>query len=240
MRRLGYIALGAVVTQGILGGITVLWFLPDPISIAHASLAQTRLLSDDHDRVDDVSGLEARVRGTRTSTRRSDPAADRDGDDGPRVSADPGRRDDATYGRGARNPGLPAGVRASDSAELGPEDRHALRASRWRAGGNHLRIGDDWSRLLPPSIASGVVAAVGVAARLSRLQITLGALTVLSHKHYIINSLHVVTGASVLATSLVLALRAHRGSVDRLAGSRATRRVLRNASRMCVRVRGHA
>src|SRR3990167_7036857 len=36
----GYIALGAVVTQGVLGGITVLWFLPDPISIAHASLAQ--------------------------------------------------------------------------------------------------------------------------------------------------------------------------------------------------------
>src|SRR5687767_1302325 len=40
VRRLGYAALGAVVTQGILGGITVLWYLPDPISIAHASLAQ--------------------------------------------------------------------------------------------------------------------------------------------------------------------------------------------------------
>jgi hypothetical protein len=40
VRRLGFIALGAVVTQGILGGITVLWYLPDPISIAHASLAQ--------------------------------------------------------------------------------------------------------------------------------------------------------------------------------------------------------
>ena len=42
------------------------------------------------------------------------------------------------------------------------------------------------------------------------VQITLGALTVLSGKHYIINSLHVVTGASVLVTSLVLTLRAHR------------------------------
>ena len=40
VRRIGYTALGAVITQGILGGITVLWFLPDPISIAHASLAQ--------------------------------------------------------------------------------------------------------------------------------------------------------------------------------------------------------
>ena len=40
VRRLGFIALAAVITQGILGGITVLWYLPDPISIAHASLAQ--------------------------------------------------------------------------------------------------------------------------------------------------------------------------------------------------------
>jgi cytochrome c oxidase assembly protein subunit 15 len=40
VRRLGYLALGAVVTQGILGGITVLWYLPDAISIAHASLAE--------------------------------------------------------------------------------------------------------------------------------------------------------------------------------------------------------
>ena len=43
------------------------------------------------------------------------------------------------------------------------------------------------------------------------LQITLGALTVLSQKHYLINSLHVVTGGLVLVTSLVLTLRAHRG-----------------------------
>ena len=42
------------------------------------------------------------------------------------------------------------------------------------------------------------------------VQITLGALTVLSGKEYIINSLHVVTGALLLVTSLVLALRAHR------------------------------
>ena len=40
MRRLGYVALAAVITQGVLGGITVLWYLPDAISIAHASLAQ--------------------------------------------------------------------------------------------------------------------------------------------------------------------------------------------------------
>ena len=40
VRKLGYLALAAVITQGILGGITVLWYLPDAVSIAHASLAQ--------------------------------------------------------------------------------------------------------------------------------------------------------------------------------------------------------
>ena len=40
VRRLGYIALAAVITQGLLGGLTVIYLLPDPISIAHASLAQ--------------------------------------------------------------------------------------------------------------------------------------------------------------------------------------------------------
>ena len=43
------------------------------------------------------------------------------------------------------------------------------------------------------------------------VQITLGALTILSQKHYVINSLHVVTGGLVLVTSLVLTLRARRG-----------------------------
>jgi cytochrome c oxidase assembly protein subunit 15 len=50
-------------------------------------------------------------------------------------------------------------------------------------------------------------------------QVTLGALTVLSQKQYIINSLHVVTGASVLATSLVLTLRTRRASFGDVAGS---------------------
>lgn len=40
MRRLGWSALAAVLAQGVLGGLTVLFFLPPPISIAHASLAQ--------------------------------------------------------------------------------------------------------------------------------------------------------------------------------------------------------
>jgi len=40
VRRLGFVALGAVVVQGILGGMTVLFFLPTSISVLHACLAQ--------------------------------------------------------------------------------------------------------------------------------------------------------------------------------------------------------
>jgi cytochrome c oxidase assembly protein subunit 15 len=41
VRRLGYAALGTVVAQGLLGGLTVLLLLPTPVSVAHACLAQT-------------------------------------------------------------------------------------------------------------------------------------------------------------------------------------------------------
>lgn len=41
VRRLGYLALAAVVAQGVLGGLTVLFLLPTAVSVAHACLAQT-------------------------------------------------------------------------------------------------------------------------------------------------------------------------------------------------------
>ena len=41
MRVLGWAALGTVIAQGILGGLTVLFYLPPAISTAHATLAQT-------------------------------------------------------------------------------------------------------------------------------------------------------------------------------------------------------
>src|SRR5713226_9445676 len=40
MKRLGVAALGAVLAQGVLGGLTVLLFLPAPVSTAHAGLAE--------------------------------------------------------------------------------------------------------------------------------------------------------------------------------------------------------
>jgi cytochrome c oxidase assembly protein subunit 15 len=41
MKYLGVTALGVVIAQGILGGLTVLFYLPPAISSAHAALAQT-------------------------------------------------------------------------------------------------------------------------------------------------------------------------------------------------------
>lgn len=41
MRILGFSALGTVIAQGVLGGITVLFYLPPAVSSAHAALAQT-------------------------------------------------------------------------------------------------------------------------------------------------------------------------------------------------------
>lgn len=41
VRRLGYLALAAVVAQGVLGGLTVIFLLPTAVSVAHACLAQT-------------------------------------------------------------------------------------------------------------------------------------------------------------------------------------------------------
>ncbi len=41
VRRLGWIALLTVIGQGVLGGLTVLYLLPTPVSVFHACLAQT-------------------------------------------------------------------------------------------------------------------------------------------------------------------------------------------------------
>jgi len=43
LRRLGWAALGMVILQGVLGGITVLYLLPTPVSVFHGCLAQVFL-----------------------------------------------------------------------------------------------------------------------------------------------------------------------------------------------------
>jgi len=229
VRRLGFIALGAVITQGVLGGITVLWYLPDPISIAHASLAEIVFC---------LTTTIALVTspGWRSRYSRRGPAPD-----------------DRTLQRVA----LATLATVYLQIVVGATMRHtdaglAIPDFPWMFG--HL-VPDHWDPKIAIHFAHRVgalcvtlmlLATTGhVFARhrnrlelrrpsilllaLVTLQITLGALTVLSRKEYILNSLHVVTGASILATTLILTLRAHRarfgdalGPAGRVADTRLT------------------
>src|SRR5688572_16210009 len=224
VRRLGYIALAAVTTQGILGGITVLWFLPDPISIAHASLAQLVFCLTVSIALFTSPGWNRQY--GRTST-----------------------FDDTRLGRLAvvttafiyLQIVIGATMRHTDAGLAIPDFPLAfgqLVPPHWDA-----KIAVHFAHRVGALVATVLVLATTahvfyhhrrrrelvrpsmLLLALLAAQITLGALTVLSGKHYIINSLHVVTGASVLATSLVLTLRAHRSrfgapSRERTVGSR--------------------
>ena len=209
VRRLGYVALAAVVTQGILGGITVLWYLPKPISIAHASLAQI------------VFCLTVAI-ALFTS---------RGWTGGPEGLAPP---DDQLLRRLTMLTTawiyvqilIGATMRHTDAGLAIPDFPLAfghLVPPHWDPG-----IAIHFAHRVGALVASALIlAAAGhvfyhhrghgslvrpaiLLVTLLIVQVTLGAFTVLTAKHYIINSLHVVTGACVLATSLVLTLRTHR------------------------------
>jgi len=210
VRRLGYIALAAVITQGILGGITVLWYLPDPISIAHASLAQIVFCLT-------MTIALVTSPGWKRAYASNGPAPD----DRmlQRVAA-------VTTGLiylqivvGATMRHTGAGLAIPDfplmfgqlipphwDPKIAIHFAHRVGAvivslSILATTGHVFYHHRTRSELRRPSMLLLV---------LLTTQVTLGALTVLSQKEFIVNSLHVVTGASVLVTSLVLTLRAHR------------------------------
>jgi len=198
------------VTQGVLGGITVLWYLPDPISIAHASLAQL------------VFCLTISIALTTSSGWKRAYA-----------SRGPAPDDRILQGVAMATTALVyvqilvgATMRHTDAGLAIPDFPLAfghLLPPTWDAKiAVHFahRVGAVIVTLFALATSGHVFFHHRTRPELRRpamlllvliaVQITLGALTVLSQKHYIINSLHVVTGASVLATSLVLTLRSRR------------------------------
>ncbi|HYS26552.1 MAG TPA: COX15/CtaA family protein [Vicinamibacterales bacterium] len=214
VRRLGYLALAAVIAQGILGGITVLWYLPDAVSIAHASLAQIVFC---------LTTTIALVTSRGWAAGYADPK-------GPRRSDGGG---DPTLQRIA----IVTTLVIYTQIVIGATMRHTgagLAIPDFPLAFGHL-VPPQWDAKIAIHFAhragAATVAALALAtaghvfyhhrrAELRRpamlllgllaLQITLGALTVLSQKQFLVNSLHVVNGALVLVTSLVLTLRAHR------------------------------
>jgi cytochrome c oxidase assembly protein subunit 15 len=223
VRRLGYLALAAVVMQGILGGITVLWYLPDPVSIAHASLAQIVFCLTVAIALFTSPGW---TRGYAASGTASDRLLE--------------KAAVVTTGWIYLQIVVGAIMRHTDAGLAIPDFPLAFGhviPPQWDAKiAVHFahRVGALVATLLILATTAHVFYHHPRRRELTRpsmlllillaVQITLGALTVLSGKHYIVNSLHVVTGASVLATSLVLTLRAHRSrfgapSRDRSLGS---------------------
>ena len=213
VRRLGYLALAAVITQGILGGITVLWFLPDAISIAHASLAQIVFcLTVTIALVTSTGWKQAASRDTTLE----------------RIAIVTTAVIYVQILLGATMRHTGAGLAIPDF----PLSFGHLIPPHWDSKiAIHFahRVGAATVTVLVLATTSHVFFHHGRRAELRRpailllvllaLQITLGALTVLSHKQFVINSLHVVNGALVLVTSLVLTLRAHRSRFAADAGS---------------------
>jgi cytochrome c oxidase assembly protein subunit 15 len=212
VRRLGFIALAAVVTQGILGGITVLWFLPDPISIAHAGLAQV------------VFCLTVAIAlATSPGWKRGSSPAFEDSTVR-RLAVATTLLVYAQILAGATMRHTGAGLAIPDF----PLAFGALIPPRWDAQiAIHFahRVGAAIVTLMVLVTAALVFARARGRRELARpalllgvlvaIQITLGAFVVLSGKQFVINSVHVATGAAVLGTSLVLTLRAHRSRFDR-------------------------
>ena len=219
MRWLGVAALGAVVAQGLLGGLTVLFFLPAAISTAHAGIAEiffclTIAIA--------LFTSPAWIDGYGIP-----------GDGSPYVSRRP-VPDDRVLQRvatattvlvyaqilvGATMRHTGAGLAIPDfplmfghfipdhwDPKIAIHFAHrigaaivtlAAVATSAHVGYHHPRRGD---LTRPATLILALVAA----------QVTLGALTVLSRRDVWINSLHVVCGALVLTTSLVLTLRTWR------------------------------
>jgi cytochrome c oxidase assembly protein subunit 15 len=206
LKRLGLLALAAVIVQGLLGGVTVLFFLPPAVSTAHAGLAEI------------FFGLTVAIAlFTSPGWIRGNDAVD----DG-RLRALATTTTVVVYlqilvGAAMRHTG--AGLAIPDF----PLMFGGIVPDRWSGAiAVHFahRVGALLVTLAVLTAAVHIWSHHGTRRCLVRpllllvgllsLQVTLGAATVLSERAVWINSAHVVGGAVVFATSLVLTLRSWR------------------------------
>jgi cytochrome c oxidase assembly protein subunit 15 len=208
VRHLGLAALAAVVLQGVLGGITVLFFLPAVVSTAHAGLAQIFFCLTVSIALFTSPGWNARPAGGWVDDRQLR-----------LVAATTTALIYVQILMGATMRHADAGLAIPDF----PLVFGGLVPPHWTP-----QIAIHYAhRVGALMVATAIAATSGhvlfhhrdrrelrrpatLLAPLVLMQIALGGLTVLTKKDVAINTAHVVTGALVLATSLVLTLRAHR------------------------------
>jgi heme a synthase len=209
LRWLGVAALGAVVAQGVLGGLTVLFFLPAPISTAHAALAEVFFC------IVVAIAVFTSPRWIETSADNAVPATDTS------LARLATAMTALVYvqmliGAAMRHTG--AGLAIPDfplmfggilpdhwSAAIAVHFAHRVGALAV-SGFVIATVARVWSSDRRPDLARPAAVLLVLVA----IQVTLGALTVLTRREPGINSVHVVCGALVLATSLVITLRTWR------------------------------
>ena len=205
VRRLGFAALGAVILQGLLGGLTVLLLLPAPVSIGHAGLAQLFFCST-------VALALFTSPGWQSSAAADDP----------RLRALALMTTVLVFVQillGATMRHNAAGLAIPDF----PLAFGGIVPPRWNAGvAIHFahRVGALVVFCAILATAMRVWRQHGTERRLSRpatllvvlvlVQGTLGAFVIWSGLQPVINTAHVANGALVLGTSLVLTLRSYR------------------------------
>jgi cytochrome c oxidase assembly protein subunit 15 len=208
LKNLGAAALGAVVAQGVLGGLTVLFFLPAPISIAHAALAEVFLcltmaiaLFTSPGWIEGYEGAPADDAGLRRAATATTALV--------YVQILVGAAMRHT-GAGLAIPDFPLMFGrlwpAAWDPKIAVHFAHRVGALVV-AGAIVTTCARVWSR---HSSRGELKRPAALLVSLVAVQITLGALTVLSRLNVAVNSVHVVCGALVLATSLVLTLRTWR------------------------------
>jgi cytochrome c oxidase assembly protein subunit 15 len=206
VRRLAWLALAAVIVQGLLGGLTVLFLLPAPISVAHACLAQTFFC---------LLLLLAYATSREWTAIEADRAADRAGVRPAAAVATAVIYAQLVLGAVMRH--LGAGLAVPDF----PLVFGGLLPPAWTAGvAIHLahragavvvlfavlRLALRCRRATEPRL-------VRLAAWLTvlvLLQLTLGAATILTQKAVLPTTAHVALGAAILGGAWLLTLRAYR------------------------------
>lgn len=201
VRRLGWISLAAVIVQGILGGLTVKFFLPPAISVSHAALAEIFLCLN--------------VSIAFFTSRYYESARDHGAvSHGPLAAGTKGLVV-VVYLQilvGALMRHLQAGMAIPDFplsfGRVIPDFGSTAIAVNFAHRAGAVVVALVVLALMVPALRSTLWRPYLMILAITAMQIALGGLTVLTGKHPVLTSLHVVNGAFLLATSLLMALAA--------------------------------